>query len=400
MTTPRGRTSHVRRRPPSTGRPAKPARGAVRPQTQRVREHRGLEARRRRLPLPTRLLLGLSVVALGLAVFFTATGGIGPIVATLGAGFANAIGRLAVTPVPTDANVVATNSPIIAEPESAYTNEKTIQLRIIIPNDVVNDSDAKIRVYLALQGLEPAPIQDVVIGSSISELVPVELTKGRNDFTATIIRSGIESESSPVVTVFLDQTAPKVTITSPKDATKVINTPDVTVKGKTEAKATLTARNDANAASVTVSAANDGQFQFLLPLEPGANAIHIDATDLAGNTSTTDLTYTQGEGEMTANLSASAYTISISHPPSQLRLTVVVHDPTGAPIEAATAFFTLQIPGLAPISGSATTGADGRATFSTPLVGKMTAGNGQGTVLVTHPVFGRITDRVGLLFVK
>src|SRR5260221_14693797 len=70
MTSPRARASHVRPRPPSTGRPSKPTR-AVRPETQRVRQHRGLDARRRRLPLPTRLLLALSVLALGGAGFLT-----------------------------------------------------------------------------------------------------------------------------------------------------------------------------------------------------------------------------------------------------------------------------------------------------------------------------------------
>jgi glucodextranase-like protein len=398
MTSSRGRTAHVRRRPPSTGRPVKSVK-AARPATQRVRQHRGLDGRRRRLPLPTRLLLALSVAALGLAVFLTATGGLGPIVGTLGAGFANAINRLVATPVPTESIVVATNSPIISRPEQAYTNERQLTLRITVPNDVVGDQDAKIRIYLALKGLKAAPIQDVEIGGSATNLVTVDLTKGQNDFTATIIRSGVESESSPVVTVFLDQDAPKVTIKAPKDASTV-DTPDVTITGTTEPKATLTARNDANAASVTVAANTDGTFQILLPLESGANTIHIDATDLAGNTSATDLTYTQGSGQMTANLSASTYLISISHPPSQLRVTVIVHDPAGAPLAGATAAFTITIPGLLPISGTAVTGADGRASFSTPLIGKMNVGGGQVVVLVTNAVFGSTTDRVALTFVK
>jgi hypothetical protein len=398
MTSPRGRTAHVRRRAPSTGRPVKPMK-AARPASQRVRQHHGLDARRRRLPLATRLLLGLSVLALGLAVFLTATGGIGPIVATLGSGFASALGRLVETPAPSEAVVVATNSPIISAPTQPYTNVAQTTLRITLPNDVVGDTNAKIRIYLALQGLEAAPIQDVAIGAAITQLVPVDLTKGRNDFTATIIRSGVESESSPVVTLYLDQDPPKVVVKSPKNASAV-DTADVTIKGTTEAKATLTARNDANGASVTVTANTDGTFQILLPLEPGANALHIAATDLAGNTSATDLTYTQGSGDMSANLSASLYLISISHPPSQLRLTVIVHDPTGAPLAGATASFTITIPGLAPISGTALTGTDGRASFSTPLVGKMTVGGGLGVVLITHPVFGQTTDRVALTFVK
>ena len=397
MTTRRGRTGHVRPRPPSTGRPS--AKRSGRPQTQRARQHRGLDARRSRLPLPTRILLLTSVLALAGAVFLTATGGIGPIVATLGSGFANAFGRLVATPVPTEAVVVATNSPIIGQPESAYTNDDRIQLRITVPNDVVGDADAKIRLYLALEGLEAAPIQDVAIGETVSEVIDVLLERGRNDFSATIIRSGVESEFSPVVTVFLDKTAPKVSVTSPKNGTTV-NEPDAVIIGKTEARATLVGRNDANGTSVSVTATTDGTFQFTLPLEPGTNVIHIDTTDLAGNTSTTDLSYIQGSGEMSANLSASLYLISISHPPSSLKLTVIVTDPAGVPLAGASAFFTLQIPGLAPISGSATTDANGRASFTTPLIGKMTVGKGQATVIISHAVFGETTDRVTLNFVK
>lgn len=398
MSSSRGRTAHVRRRPPSTGRPVKPVK-AGRPATQRVRQHRGLDARRRRLPLPTRLLLGLSVVALGLAVFLTATGGIGGIVGTLGAGFASAINRLVATPVPTESVVVATNSPIIAAPDQLYTNVSKATLRVTLPNDVVGDADAKLRIYLALEGLDAAKLEDVAVGTSITDLVTVDLTEGRNTFTATIIRSGVESESSPAITLYLDTQAPKITVKTPKDASTV-DTPDVTIKGTTEPKATLTARDDANGASVTVVAGSDGTFQVLLPLASGLNTIHIDATDLAGNATALDLTYTQGSGEMTANLGASTYLISISHPPSTLRVTVTVHDPTGAPLVGATAAFTISIPGLLPISGTAVTGADGRATFTTPLIGKMNVGPGNVVVLVTHPVFGQTTDRVALTFVK
>jgi hypothetical protein len=364
-----------------------------------MRQHRGLDARRHRLPLPTRLLLGLSVLVLGGAVYLTATGGIGPIVGTLGAGFSNALDHLIATPVPTESVIVATSSPIITQPDPAYTNDAQINLRITVPAEVLGDPDAKIRIYLALQGLSAAPLQDVPIASSITVTAPVDLTKGRNDLTATIIRSGVESESSPVVTVYLDQTAPKVTVKSPKNGT-TINDANLTLKGVTEAKATLVARNDADGVSVTVTAAGDGTFQLVLPLEPGTNAIHVDATDLAGNVSATDLSYVQGSGEMGVNLSASLYQISVSHPPSSLKLTAIVTDPDGAPLAGATAFFTLQIPGLGPISFSATTGTDGRASFTTPLIGKMTVGNGQGTVLITHPLFGQTTDRVALSFVK
>ncbi|HEX8025934.1 MAG TPA: hypothetical protein VF484_07005, partial [Candidatus Limnocylindrales bacterium] len=195
MTSPRGRTSHVRPRPPSTGRPSSAVRN-VRPKPTRVRQHKGLDARRRRLPLPTRLLLGLSVLALGGAVFLTATGGIGTLVSTLGAGFASAFGRLVATPVPSQSVIVATGSPIISAPDSAYTNVSTFTLKVTVPADVVGLADAKLKIYLALEGLDPTPIKEIAVGGSVTLNVPVTLTKGQNDFTATIDRSGVESDAS------------------------------------------------------------------------------------------------------------------------------------------------------------------------------------------------------------
>ena len=46
------------------------------------------------------------------------------------------------------------------------------------------------------------------------------------------------------------------------------------------------------------------------------------------------------------------------------------------------------------------TGLDGRAVFTTPLVGKLARGGGLGTVLITSDVYGTSTDRVTLTFVK
>lgn len=396
MTTRSDRTGHVRLRPPSTGRPA-PVR-VSRPDPHRVRQHRGLDARRQSLPLPTRLLLLVSVIALGGAVFLTATGGIGPLVATLGTSFAGAFGKLTATAVPSASVIVATNSPIINAPDSAYSRTASVSLRVTIPLNVVGLATTKVRVYVALTGLDPAPIAEAPIGSTVNVVVPVQLTKGRNDFSATIVRSGVESESSPTVTITFDKDPPKITIKSPKPGSTV-NNPNATIKGATEPGATLIAHNAANGTSVTAVAGSDGTFSLVLPLQSGTNAIHIDATDLAGNVGSLDVSYVQGSGKMSVSLHASLYRISISHLGS-LQLTVIVADPTGTPLAGATAFFTLQIPGLSPISGQATTGADGRASFTTPLIGTPTVGKGQATVLVTQPVFGQATDRAALTFVK
>jgi hypothetical protein len=254
-------------------------------------------------------------------------------------------------------------------------------------------------VYLALEGLEAAPVVDIPVGTTSRMTVPFELTPGRNDISATLFRGNTESEQSPIVTWILDQDPPKITVTSPKNGA-AITIPEVTVKGSTQANTTLIARNDGNGTSISGVAARDGSFEFGLPLAPGSNEILITGTDPAGNVGETTLTLIQGSDDMTVRLSASTYRISVAKHPNSLQLVVLVTDPAGLPLADATAFFTLQLPGLAPISNQLVTSIDGRAVFTTPLVGTLATGGGIGTVLVTHDLYGQGTDRVTFTFVK
>jgi hypothetical protein len=396
--TSRRASSHVRPRPQSRGRSTQPVKVAA-PDRRRVRQHRGIDGRRRRAPLATRTLLALSVVILAGAAFLVASGGIGPVLNTLGAGLGSALERLTATPLPTSTQLLPTNSPRIAAPNQPYTNQAQIDLTVSVPVEVLGDATAKVRIYLALAGLEAAPVVDVPVGTTSRMTVPFELTPGRNDITATLFRGNEESEQSPIVTWILDLDPPKITVTSPKN-NAAIDTPDTTIKGTTQAGTSLVARNAANGTSISATAAKDGTFQFGLPLAPGTNAIEITGTDPAGNVGTTTLTLLQGSKEMSVRLTASTYRISVAHHPSSIQLIAVVTDPAGMPLAGAQAFFTLQIPGLAPISNSLVTSIDGRAVFTTPLVGTLTTGGGIGIVLVTSDLYGTTTARVTLTFVK
>jgi hypothetical protein len=339
------------------------------------------------------------VAALAAAVFLTAAGGIGPILAALGSGFTSAIDRLVATPVPTQTDLPPTDSPRIASPEQPFTNQPSINLEVTVPSDVVGDPATTVRIYLALEGLEPAPVGDYEVGTTGRLVVPFELTPGRNDISATLVRGAEESEPSPFVTWVLDQEPPNLQIASPKDGAS-IETPEAVVRGKTQANTTLVARNAANGTSLTVVAARDGTFEFSLPLVPGENVLELSGTDPAGNQGSTTLRLIQGSTDMRVQLRASTYRISVSRHPSSLQLIVLVTDPSGDPLAGARAFFTLQIPGLAPISNDLVTAVDGRAVFTTALVGQLETGGGIGTVLVTHDTYGESTDRVTLEFVR
>jgi Glucodextranase, domain B len=393
------RSKHVRPRPASTGRPKLQPIKAAAPDRRRIRQHPGLSARRQRTPLVIRTGLVLMVVVLAAGVFLLASGGIGAGLTALAGGFNNAWNRLVATPVPTAVDLPPTDSPRIASPAQPYTNQASVQLDVAVPASVVGEPDASVRVYLALEGLDATPVVDVPIGSTSRLLIPFTLTEGRNDISATLVRGDEESEHSPSVTWFLDLTPPKISISSPKDGSAV-NAPNATIKGTTQAGSTVIVRNPANSASITALAARDGSFEVALPLEAGDNAITISVTDPAGNTAEKTLDLRQGNTKMRVRLTASLYQIRVTHHPSSLQLTVLVTDPKGKPLPGAKAFFTLQIPGLAPISNQLYTGVDGRARFTTPLVGTLQKGTGSATVLVTQDTYGESTDRISLSFVR
>jgi Glucodextranase, domain B len=396
---PSRRSSHVRPRPASTGRPKLQPIKTSAPDRRRVRQHPGMSARRQRTPLVIRTGLILTVILLAGGVFLMASGGIGSALTALAGGFSNAFDRLVATPVPTSIDLPPSDSPRIASPDQRYTNHSAVDLDVSVPVTALSDPSAKVRVYLALEGLKATPVAEVPVGTTSRIIVPFTLTEGRNDISATLLRGGEESEHSPIVTWVLDLDPPKISITSPKDGAS-IDTPDATIRGSTQAGSTLIVRNPANNASITALAARDGTFEIELPLVPGDNQIVINATDPAGNSADKTFKLKQGSTEMRVRLSASLYQISVSHHPSSLQLTVLVTDPSGHPLPGAKAFFTFQIPGLAPVSNEVFTGIDGRARFTTALVGKLQKGAGAGTVLVTHDVYGESTDRVRLTFVK
>ena len=392
-------SSHVRPRPPSRGRPTADAVKVAAPDRRRVRQYQGLDARRPKAPLVSRTMLRLSIVGLAAVIFVVVSGAMGPLLGSLANGFGIAFGKLTATPVASATNLPPTGAPSIASPAQPYTNVAEIELTVTVPPEAVGDTTAKVRIYLALKGLEPAPVVDVPVGTTSRMTVPFQLTNGQNDISATLFRGSVESEPSSVVTYILDQDAPKISVKSPKSGA-VVDVPDVTISGTTQPGTSLVALDDANGTSISSQADNDGKFEFGMVLAPGTNTITITGTDVAGNTGKTTLKLIQGSAKMGVRLTASSYRISASKHPASMQLVVLVTDPSGTPLVGASAFFTLQIPGLAPISNSLTTGADGRAVFTTPLVGQITVGGGLGTVLVTSDLYGTSSDRVTLTFVK
>lgn len=338
------------------------------------------------------MALIVAVVAFGAAVFLTATGGFGKIAGSLGGAMAGLLDHLSATPSPRPSVVAIAGAPVIAAPAEPYTNQKKVDLTVTVPAEVLGQKGTTVRIYLALPDQAPAPITQVPLASTPTVVVPVDLTDGQNDFTATVVGPGGESDHSPVVTFILDTAAPRISITSPAVGSTV-NRTAVVITGRTQARSAIVARNEANAASATAVADSNGTFTFTMALNFGTNGITITATDPAGNATTAVVSYRRGSGKLTASLSASSYRLSARHLPATLELTVTVTDPDGKPLEGADVTFTLSIPGIQVVTSDATTGGDGRATFRTTVPKGATLGTGPAAALVTTQDFGTTSDQ-------
>ncbi len=344
-------------------------------------------------------MLVTALGVLGVVVVVGALGGLGRAVGAVGGLFSGFIDEVTSTATPSTTIAPISDAPTIASPDEPYTSEATIDLVVTIPPNMVGRDETRVRIYLTLPDQVAAQVEERSVGTGPRVVIPIALTPGENGFSATIATPGGESESSRIVTFILDQDAPVIVLSSPAE-NATINRDVVTLVGKTQARSTLVARNEANGASIAGEAGSDGSFELVLAIAAGTNGIQITATDPAGNPGELVVSVRRGSGVLAANLSASRYTFSANKLPQNIQLTVVVTDPDGRALAGATATFSLTMPGIPAITFEATTAGDGSAVFVTSLPAGTAQGQGLATVLVTTSEFGAATDRTVITIQK
>lgn len=395
-----GRPSQVRPRPPSTGRPAPIPVRARPPSSRRVTPHRPVP-RSRGLPIIAKLVLAVAVAGLAGFVVYAGRGGLATLAAAFGNAVSGVVADITSTPAPSPAEFVVAGAPVLDAPAESYTNQATIDVTGTIPPAFTGQTGYVIRLYVTLQDQEPAPIREVALPITPRFTIPgVELSEGANDFFATVVGPGGESDASATVTYVLDDVVPNVVIDSPVDGATV-NGQVVTIAGRTQGRAALVVRNEANGETSTAgAAASDGSFSIVLPIEPGTNGITITITDPAGNTASTVISVQRGSGKLTVSLSASAFRFKLANLPESIALTAQVMDPDGRPLDATTVTFTLSIPGLPAVTRQTTTNGAGSAVFQTAIPEGATEGGGLATAFVEAGDLGSATDRTVVTVVK
>ena len=352
------------------------------------------------MPWIIRLGLIAAVLALSAGILYVGARGFGVVVGGVGSTLSGFVKGVTATPSPSPVVGAMSAAPTLDQPSEPYTSGATVDLVVTVPASLIGDKQHRIRLYLTLPGQQAAAITEVPIADTVKTVIPgIQLTDGVNDFYATITGPGPESDPSAVVRYVFDDTPPKITITSPKN-NAVVNSQAVTIKGKTQARTTMLARNDANGSSVAGTAESDGTFTLSVALATGVNKITITGTDPAGNTAQASLTVKRGTGKLAVSLSSSTYNIKRSRLPEPVTLTGTVTDPDGHPLSGVDVTFTLSMPGIPTVSIDTTTGNDGTATFKTTVPKGADIGQGSATVLVTTQAYGSAQDYTVINIVK
>jgi hypothetical protein len=328
-------------------------------------------------------------------------GVVGPAVSSLVQGFGAMVASMThvTSSAAPSASSVASDAPVIEQPDQATTNVASVDLTVLLPPTVVGLDGYSCRLYVTLPNGKPAVIAEAPVkGTSTLVFSSLTLVKGLNTFTATIAApGGAESAPSKAVSVTLDVSKPKITITAPKNGASVKGT-SVTVKGKTQPSSEIQIQNDANNAIVKANADDTGLFSAAITIAAGPNTLTITVSDPAGNDNTATVTVTRGSGTLGVTLSSTAYQFSRKKLPAHVTFTATVVGADGKPVFGAKALFTVSVPGIpALVSPEITTDRNGRVTFSATIPKGAMAGAGVADVLITMPNGTQTTtDRVAL----
>jgi hypothetical protein len=353
------------------------------------------------MPMIGRVGLALAVVALGAVVLFAGQGGLTTVAAGIASAFTGFVDKVTATPSPSPSPVIALTAPTLDAPDEPYTNQDAVDITGSIPLQFVGQDGLVVRLYVTPKDGDRSYVAEQPVAERASFVFAgIELVEGSQLFSATLAAAeGSESDDSTPVTFVLDKSKPKITITSPK-SNAIVNGTTTTIKGKTQGRSTIIARNARNGATASVTAAPDGAFEFRIAIGNGSNSVTISATDPAGNENEAKLTIRKGSGKLSATLRANRYQFARKSLPEPITLTVSVTDPDGRAVKGADVTFTLSVPGIETIVADGTTDSNGRASFKSTIPKGAATGSGTIAALVDAGELGNVTARTAITITR
>jgi hypothetical protein len=164
---------------------------------------------------------------------------------------------------------------ITSPTDGSFTNNATITVAGTIDDITISSAT------LTLNGIDTSI--PVSAGSFSQE---INLVDGSNTILVSATDLAGNTGTSEITTITLDTTAPAVTITSPTDGL-LTNNPTITVAGTIDDPLITSAILTLNGIDMPITVSL-GSFSQEITLSEGPNTILVSATDLAGNTGTSE----------------------------------------------------------------------------------------------------------------
>ena len=176
---------------------------------------------------------------------------------------------------------------------------------------------------------------------------------------------------------------PEVTITDPTPG-EFVNGDSIVVRGKSEPNVEIQLRNETTGLIGSGRSDDSGGFGVTVGMRDGVNLLAVTAIDTAGNSAKASVEITTSANVGRVTIIANPATILHSRTPKQFRLTAQATDSAGLSVVGAQVCFTIQAPGLAPISilPCVISDANGRASVEYTFSDSWKS-IGRGTILVT-----------------
>lgn len=236
-------------------------------------------------------------------------------------------------------------APQIIAPDQLLTRAATLDLTLLRPTglDPTVDYTLLITVNGETERERPLPQQEqFTVGGIV-------LAEGENNIRAALVDGTGVGASSPALIVTRDSTAPVIRVTRPV-AGATVYTASYSMRGRTEAGATLEVVDVASGAQLKTIVEDDGRFAADLALVLGDNQLLVSSRDAAGNTASTHVVIRRADSLAALTLTVSDDQLKAVDLPQRLVATAFIQDERGQPVDGAEVTFSVSPPNATTIT--------------------------------------------------
>lgn len=292
--------------------------------------------------------------------------------------------------------------PTLSEPSEPITAAATITVSGTLPQDLLEQSDAIIRIIITREdGSEITGAEIAMPKTAGFDVAKIPLAAGDNIIEAVVVVNGVEGTRSTPITVLRDTSAPSLTITAPTPG-QIMNGDSVTVTGKTDKDIDVQVRNETTGTIESGRSTTKGAFSIGITLRDGTNVLTITATDGAGNqtSKSVELSTTAAVGRISIILNPGTIILSAR---KDFLITATATDSTGASAANVRVCMYVTAPGAPPSAPvCVTSDVNGRAAWTYAFPNNFNT-EGRSLVTVTYeltvgdPISGTQSFRIYLV---